>query len=145
MKINYDLWFVNGNPNQSSFNPFTYQFSFDKHVSRIYSFDRHSLPGDEFLCIHSLQDTVEFYLLFFVIYALLVPIQIYAVTHQSHPVTKLFTTSLMFEFLGVSLNLLNALKFAVDGVGYPRMGVIGDVLDILSRVGFRKHEKSCLN
>jgi len=90
--------------------------------------------NDDFLSLKSLQVTVEFYLLFFVIYALLVPVQIYAVTRQSHPVTKLFTTSLMFEFLGVSLNLLNSLKFAVDGVGYPRIGVIGDVLDILSRV-----------
>ena len=36
VKIEYDLWFVNGNPNWSSFNPFTYQFSFDKHVSDIF-------------------------------------------------------------------------------------------------------------
>lgn len=82
-----------------------------------------------------LQDTVELYLLFFVIYALLVPVQIYAVTHQRHPVTKLFTSSLLLEFLGVSLNLLSSLKFAVDGEGYPRLTVLGDVLDILSRVG----------
>lgn len=77
---------------------------------------------------------MELYLLFFVIYALLVPVQIYAVTHQSHPVTKLFTTSLLLEFFGVSLNLLSTLKFAIDGEGYPRIAVVGDILDILSRV-----------
>lgn len=80
------------------------------------------------------QETVEFYLLFFVIYALLVPVQIYAVIHQSHPVTRLFTGSLLLEFLGITLNLLNSFKFALDGVGYPKIAVIGDVLDILSRV-----------
>lgn len=80
------------------------------------------------------QDTVEFYLLFFVIYALLVPVQLYAVTHQRHPVTRLFTTSLLLEFLGITLNLLNSFKFALDGIGYPRLAIIGDVLDILSRV-----------
>ncbi|XP_065226243.1 integral membrane protein GPR180-like [Planococcus citri] len=112
IKIDYDIWFVNGNPNRSSFNPFVYQFSFDKH------------------------DTVELFLLFFVIYALLVPVQIYAVTHQSHPVTKLFTASLLMEFFGVSMNLLGAFKFAIDGEGYPRIAVMGDVLDILSRTTF---------
>ncbi len=80
------------------------------------------------------QDTVEFYLLFFVIYALLVPVQVYAVTHQNHPVTKLFTGSLLLEFFGICLNLLNLLKYALDGVGFPRIAVSGDVLDILSRV-----------
>lgn len=82
------------------------------------------------------QDSVEFYLLFFIIYALLVPVQVYAASHQKHPVTKLFTTSLFLEFFGVMLNLLNSLKFAVDGEGLPYLAVIGDVLDILSRVGF---------
>lgn len=82
------------------------------------------------------QDTIEFYLLFFIIYALLVPVQVYAVSHQKHPVTKLFTSSLFLEFFGVMLNLLNSLKFAVDGEGLPYLAVIGDVLDILSRVCF---------
>lgn len=77
---------------------------------------------------------MELFLLFFSIYVLLVPVQIYAVTHQSHPVTKLFTTSLLMEFFGVSMNLLSALKFAIDGEGYPRIAVMGDMLDILSRV-----------
>lgn len=80
------------------------------------------------------QDTVEFYLLFFIIYALLVPVQVYAASHQKHPVTRLFTSSLFLEFFGVLLNLLNSLKFAVDGEGLPYLAVIGDVLDILSRV-----------
>lgn len=75
-------------------------------------------------------------MLFFIIYALLVPVQVYAASHQKHPVTKLFTSSLFLEFFGVLLNLLNSLKFAVDGEGLPYLAIIGDVLDILSRVCF---------
>lgn len=60
----------------------------------------------------------------------------YAVTHQNHPVTKLFTGSLFLEFFGVSFNLFSSFKFALDGQGFPRIAIIGDVLDILSRVNF---------
>lgn len=77
---------------------------------------------------------MELYLVFFVSYLILVPLQLYAVSRQRHPVTRLFTASLIMEFLSLAFNLVDVLKFTIDGVGYPRLAVIGDILDILSRV-----------
>lgn len=83
-----------------------------------------------------LQNTVELYLVFFGIYLILVPLQIYAVSRQQHPVTRLFTASLVLEFLSLAFNLVDVLKFTIDGVGYPKLEITGDILDILSRVIF---------
>lgn len=109
-ELKYDIWLVNGNPNISGLNTLTYQFSYDR------------------------QDTIELYLLFFVCYIILVPLQLYAVRLQKHPVTRLFTASLLLEFVAVCLILIHVLKFALDGVGYEQLEVAGDIFDILSRV-----------
>lgn len=109
-QLEYDIWLVNGNPNSSGLNALTYQFSYDR------------------------QNTVELYLLFFVCYVILVPFQLYAARMQSHPVTRLFTASLLLEFLAICLILIHVLKFALDGVGYEQLEVAGDIFDILSRV-----------
>lgn len=81
-----------------------------------------------------LQDTVELYLVFFLCYVVLVPLQLYAALQQRHPVTRLFTVSLLMEFIGLVFNLFHVLKFAIDGVGFEQVAVAGDVFDILSRV-----------
>lgn len=109
-KLDYDIWLVNGNPNTSSLNTLTYQFSYDR------------------------QNTIELYLLFFLCYIILVPLQLYAVRLQRHPVTRLFTASLLLEFIALCLILIHVLKFAFDGVGYEQLEVAGDIFDILSRV-----------
>lgn len=62
------------------------------------------------------------------------PLQLYAVRLQKHPVTRLFTASLLLEFVAVCLILIHVLKFALDGVGYEQLEVAGDIFDILSRV-----------
>ncbi|KAJ1521160.1 hypothetical protein ONE63_002855 [Megalurothrips usitatus] len=108
-ELDYDIWFVNGNPNVSGNNPVLYQFSFDR------------------------QDTVELYLVFFLCYIILVPLQLYAALQQRHPVTRLFTVSLLMEFIGLVFNLFHVLKFAIDGVGFEQLAVAGDIFDILSR------------
>lgn len=113
--IEYDIELVNGNPNQQQsaityYNPFTYQFSFDQ------------------------QNTLEMYLIFFIIYLILVPFQIYAVRLQKHPVTRLFTFSLVLEFISLCFILLHCVRFAMDGVGNEKMAVTGDIIDIFSRV-----------
>lgn len=74
------------------------------------------------------------YLAFFLWYTVLVPVQVYASTRQSHPVTRLFTASLLLEFLAFCFILIHVLKFALDGVGLSKLAVAGDILDILSRV-----------
>ena len=85
-KLEYDIWLVNGNPNTSGLNSLTYQFSYDR------------------------QNTIELYLLFFMCYIILVPLQLYAVRLQKHPVTRLFTASLLLEFVAVCLILIHVLK-----------------------------------
>lgn len=74
------------------------------------------------------------YLVFFLWYLVLVPLQLYAATRQSHPVTRLFTASLLLEFLAFCFILVHIMKFAFDGVGLSKVAVAGDILDILSRV-----------
>lgn len=110
LELDYDIWLVNGNPNTSGLNSLTYQFSCDR------------------------QNTVELYFLFFICYIILVPLQLYAVRLQKHPVTRLFTASLLLEFVAICLILIHVLKFALDGVGYTQLEVAGDIFDILSRV-----------
>ncbi|CAG9763945.1 unnamed protein product [Ceutorhynchus assimilis] len=109
-QIEYDFWLVNGNPNSSSFS--THQFSFDR------------------------QNTLELYLVFWICYMVLVPLQCHAVRIQKHPVTRLFTASLLLDFVALCLNLLHTLKFALNGQGFPTIQMIGDICDILSRTSF---------
>lgn len=111
-ELHYDMWLVNGSPNRSTLNTLTYQFSFDQ------------------------QNTLELYLLFWLCYMVLVPLQCYAARTQRHPVTKLFTGSLLLDFVALCLILLHSLKFALDGSGYPALCMAGDIFDILSRTSF---------
>ncbi|CAH0406889.1 unnamed protein product [Chilo suppressalis] len=110
--IHYDFWLVNGSPNLSLYNTLLYQFSFDR------------------------QNTLELYLVFWLCYVILLPVQIYAVRTQKHPVTKLFTFSLVLEFIALCFNVLHTVKFAADGEGFLDLSVAGDILDIMSRTLF---------
>ena len=109
-ELTYDIRLVNGNPNQSSSNPLTFHFSFDQ------------------------QNILEMNLIFFVVYLILVPMQIYAVRIQKHPVTKLFTISLVLEFVSLVFALSYYIRYAASGVGNEAVKTTGDILDILSRV-----------
>lgn len=109
-EINYDIRLVNGNPNQSSSNPLTFQFSFDQ------------------------QNILEMNLIFLTIYLILVPMQIYAMRIQKHPVTKLFTASLILEFVSLVFMLSYYIRYTVGGIGNDFVKTTGDILDILSRV-----------
>lgn len=104
------MHFVNGNPNHSSTSPLTFQFSFDQ------------------------QNILEMNLIFFVVYLVLVPLQLYAVRIQKHPVTKLFTLSLVLEMVSLALILWHLVRFAASGVGNDTIKTMGDILDIFSRV-----------
>lgn len=108
--IDYDFKLVNGNPNQSSSNPLTFHFSFDQ------------------------QNILGMNLIFFAVYMILVPLQLYAVRIQKHPVTKLFTISLVLEFVSLAFMLGYMVRFAISGIGNETFKTSGDILDILSRV-----------
>ncbi|KAH8233401.1 hypothetical protein KR026_007718, partial [Drosophila bipectinata] len=110
--ISYDIHLVNIHPNNSAAHPLTYQFPYDQ------------------------QNLLEMYLVFLLVYIVLLPLQIYAVRRQKHPVTKLFTLSLLSEFVSLALITAHLIRYAANGVGEPRLQAAGDVLDILSRTSF---------
>lgn len=114
MKLQYHINLVNGHPTKQHnfYSPFVYHFSYDK------------------------QNILEQCLIFFAIYIFLVPIQIIGSKKQTHPVTKLFTLSLIMEFISICLILFHLIKFASDGRGNEGLKVAGDVFDILSRTSF---------
>ncbi|XP_016947783.1 uncharacterized protein LOC108023051 [Drosophila biarmipes] len=110
--LHYDIHLVNLHPNNSAAHPLTYQYSYDQ------------------------QNLLEMYLVFLLVYIVLLPMQIYAVRRQKHPVTKLFTLSLLSEFVSLALITAHLIHYAANGVGEPRLQAAGDVLDILSRTTF---------
>lgn len=73
-------------------------------------------------------------LIFLTVYLILVPMQIYAVGIQKHPVTKLFTLSLILEFVSLVFMLTYYIQYTVGGTGNENIKTTGDILDILSRV-----------
>lgn len=109
-EIKYDIHLVNGNPNQSTSNPFTFHFSVDQ------------------------QNILEMNLIFLMVYLILVPMQIYAVRIQKHPVTKFFTISLILEFVSLVFSLSYYIRFTIGGIGSEAVKTTADILDILSRV-----------
>ncbi|XP_018798933.1 PREDICTED: integral membrane protein GPR180 [Bactrocera latifrons] len=111
-ELNYDIYVVNTHPNNSAAHPLTFQFSFDQ------------------------QNLLEMYMIFLLVYMVLLPVQIYAVRLQKHPVTRLFTLSLASEFVSLAFITAHLIKFAINGVGMPNMQTAGDILDIFSRTTF---------
>ncbi|EDW00895.1 uncharacterized protein LOC6561280 [Drosophila grimshawi] len=110
--LQYDINLVNVHPNNSVAHPLTFQYPYDQ------------------------QNLLEMYLIFMLVYIVLLPMQIYAVRHQKHPVTKLFTLSLLSEFVSLALITAHLIRYAANGEGEPNMQAAGDVLDILSRTTF---------
>ncbi|XP_004520306.1 integral membrane protein GPR180 [Ceratitis capitata] len=111
-ELAYDIYVVNTHPNNSAAHPLSFQFSFDQ------------------------QNLLEMYMIFLLVYLVLLPVQIYAVRLQKHPVTRLFTLSLASEFVSLAFITAHLIKFALNGVGMPNMQTAGDILDIFSRTTF---------
>ncbi|KAH8394910.1 hypothetical protein KR222_010439, partial [Zaprionus bogoriensis] len=110
--LQYNINLVNVHPNSFAAHPLSFQFSYDQ------------------------QNLLEMYFVFMLVYIVLLPMQIYAVRRQKHPVTKLFTLSLLSEFVSLALITVHLIRYAANGVGEPNMQAAGDVLDILSRTTF---------
>lgn len=85
-------------------------------------------------CPSLFQNRLEMYLAFLALYAILVPMQLYAVAHQNHHLTKVFTVALCLEPVGIFLNVIHYILFAFDGIGIEPLAVTGDFIDILSEV-----------
>jgi hypothetical protein len=112
MTIDYDIWMVNGHPFFKHINPFEHQFSFE------------------------LFDTFELHLAFFVCYAFVVPIQLYALSKQKHMLPLLLTICLCMEFVGVVFNFIHVFKFAFDGSGVELLKVTGNFIDNVAQCLF---------
>lgn len=74
-KLKYDFWLVNGSPNMSFYNTLLYQFSFDH------------------------QNMLELYLLFWLCYIIILPLQIYAVRYVNSFNLMLLKNAAVFLFL----------------------------------------------
>ena len=112
VEIQYDIWFVNGNPFTKHVNPFEHQFSFELH------------------------DVFEIYLAFFIVYTFLVPIQLYALSRQKHTLPLILTTCMTMEYIGIVFNFVHIFKYAFDGVGVDMLHVVGDFIDQIAQCVF---------
>uniref|UniRef100_A0A0K2V630 Transmembrane protein 145like [Nasonia vitripennis] n=1 Tax=Lepeophtheirus salmonis TaxID=72036 RepID=A0A0K2V630_LEPSM len=109
VELSYDMWLVNGNPENANKNLLRYQFSCDK------------------------QDLLGLYLLLLFVFLFLSPIQFYAAIHQNHNITKFLAVGIFIELLGLMGISIHQSLFAINGVGFPLLGNLGDILQILSQ------------
>ena len=93
IKLQYDIWIVNGDPSSKSLNPFEHQFSFELH------------------------DVFEIHLVAFFLILLILALWIYAFRKQPHLITKLLTVIFAGELLSTVFSLLHVTVFAMNGVG----------------------------
>ncbi|KAB7501553.1 Integral membrane protein [Armadillidium nasatum] len=113
LEVKYDLNIVNGRPFIPRTNPFEYHFSFDQ------------------------QDTVEIYVFCLLYYGcILIPLQLYAVFKQVHPITRLFTATLLAQLAGLILDSLHLLIFSYNGVGVNALNIMGDLFNIVAQSFF---------
>lgn len=112
IKIDYDIWLVNGDPASKHLNPFEHQFSFEMH------------------------DVFEIYAIFSLLYTITLPIWIYAYKQQVHPITKLLTVCISTEYAGIILNFLHVLVFCINGVGAEWLKVLGNLLGTFAECFF---------
>ncbi|ESO05882.1 hypothetical protein HELRODRAFT_64810 [Helobdella robusta] len=109
MLINYDIWLVNGDPDDKNSNFFEHHFSIEQF------------------------DVFEIYLTFFILYILIIPVQAYALSLRRHTVAVLLFLCLFLEFLGIVFNFVHYTKFAGDGIGVVSLSTVGKFFDLLAQ------------
>ena len=112
VKIDYDIWLVNGNPSVKEFNPLEHHFSFEFH------------------------DVLEIHLAAFVIYLFVFILWLYVFNTQRHLVTKILFVCVSGEIFGVFLKLIHVSVFASNGVGVDWLGKLGTLLDLATQCLF---------
>jgi len=86
LKVEYDIWFVNGNPDYKQLNPFEHQFSFELH------------------------DVFEIYLALLVLNGFLLLVQIWAFKQYSHLLIWLLTGILALKVSHLPTQSVNVLE-----------------------------------
>ena len=112
VELSYDLWFVNGSPGTKGSNFFEHQFSIEHF------------------------DVLELYLVFFILYMFLIPVQCYAFAIKQHVVAFLLFVCLLLEFFGILFNFVHFVTFAKDGVGIEKLVTVGMFFDLLAQSSF---------
>nr|KAG5712887.1 hypothetical protein BaRGS_007484 [Batillaria attramentaria] len=107
IKVQYDIWLVNGNPSSKALNPFEHQFSFEFH------------------------DVFEIHFAAFLVLLLLLLLWLYAFHKQRHVITKLFTVVLVGELSSTVLSLIHVTVFAFDGEGVVWLSKVGVLVDVV--------------
>ncbi|XP_071962642.1 integral membrane protein GPR180-like [Antedon mediterranea] len=111
--VDYNIWLVNGYPNGSfNFNPFTFQFSYEK------------------------QTILQMFMVFAFLYTILFPAQITAQCGQSHPLVKLLTLCLFLEYIGVVCYFIHYVLYAVNGKGFSWLEHMGQLFQIVMQCCF---------
>ena len=80
-----------------------------------------------------MHDVFEIHLVFLIVYTVLVPIQLYALSQQKHLLPLILTTCMAMEYVGVIFNFIHVLKFAFDGVGVDMLRVSGNFIDMFAQ------------
>ena len=114
IRLQYNMWLVNGNPNGGD-NFFTFQFSFE------------------------LQGVLEMCFVFLVLYAGLLMIHFYGVFMKKapgHTLIRLYTSALICEAVGVALQSVHYIIYGMNGVGIVALRHIGDLFVVATQCLF---------
>lgn len=112
VRINYDIWIVNGNPEgKSRDNRFEYHFSYDMH----------DLVEVYFVCI----------LLYLFIPLPFVLLKIRSLSYVKHPILISYFLFQLLFFIGNTLNLMHYFIFAYNGIGIDLLVHIGNLITIV--------------
>ncbi|KER29365.1 hypothetical protein T265_04018 [Opisthorchis viverrini] len=102
--LDYSIWLVNGAPRLQGFNKFEHQFSFEKH------------------------DSVEIYLVFFVLYAILGTIVHVKMFRQSVIHGALFLTHVWLSIFATLFTTIHLGVFSFDGQGLGHLSTFGTLI-----------------
>ncbi|GAA30064.2 hypothetical protein CLF_110188 [Clonorchis sinensis] len=102
--LDYSIWLVNGAPRLQGFNKFEHQFSFEKH------------------------DSVEIYLVFFVLYAILGTIVHVKMFRQSVIHGALFLTHVWLSIFATLFTTIHLGVFSFDGQGLGHLSAFGTLI-----------------
>nr|QVK45727.1 G protein-coupled receptor [Proales similis] len=101
--IGYDIWLVNGNPDENHLNPFEHQFSYEMH------------------------DIIEIYLLSFVSYLLILPTIILRTWRRFHWLYFQLSAFVTIELASRLVSLIHWLVFAFNGSGLTACYLLGQL------------------
>ncbi|KFD72363.1 hypothetical protein M514_01714 [Trichuris suis] len=111
VRLNYDIWLVNGHPDRSGINPFEHQFSFER------------------------QDTMELFAFAFLLFLALAFAQLHSCRKGEKMVSLVLLAFLVMRVLGFLLHSFYCLKFAFYGRASGMLTLFGDLFASTADMG----------